>query len=134
MYSVVKFADRPVHTMLVAFPITLYSVTLASYVAFAIGSDPFWFRVGFAMNVAGVAMAVTAGVPGFIDWLMGIPGKCAAKGTGARHLALNLLRQEQTHRGSLATKRFRAALDSDYLVTLLAGLRADRPTPGAGQT
>jgi predicted transposase YbfD/YdcC len=39
-----------------------------------------------------------------------------------RQLALNLLRQERTHRGSLATKRFRAALDEAYLRRLLAGL------------
>jgi predicted transposase YbfD/YdcC len=39
-----------------------------------------------------------------------------------RHFALNLLRQEGTTKGSLATKRFRAALDHDYLLTLLAGL------------
>jgi hypothetical protein len=51
-----------------------------------------------------------------------------------RHLAPNLLRQEPTHGGSLATKRFRAALDTAYVATLLAGLRADRQTPGAGQT
>ena len=45
-----------------------------------------------------------------------------------RHLALNLLRQERTHRGSLATKRFRAALDETYLRRLLAGL-APAPLP-----
>jgi hypothetical protein len=45
-----------------------------------------------------------------------------------------IVRQEPTHRGSLATKRFRAALDPDYLATLLAGLRADRPTPGTDHT
>jgi predicted transposase YbfD/YdcC len=39
-----------------------------------------------------------------------------------RQLALNLLRQERTHRGSLATKRFRAALDEAYLHRLLDGL------------
>jgi predicted transposase YbfD/YdcC len=39
-----------------------------------------------------------------------------------RHLALNLLRQDRTHRGSLATKRFRAALDDTYLSQLLTGL------------
>ena len=39
-----------------------------------------------------------------------------------RPLALNLLRQEPTPRGSLATKRFRAALDDTYLRRLLAGL------------
>jgi len=91
MYSVVKLADHPVHSVLVMFPITLYSVTLASYVAFTIGGGPFWFRVGFAANVAGVALAVFAATPGFFDWLLGIPGKAAAKGTSARHLALNLL-------------------------------------------
>nr|CAA9281401.1 Mobile element protein [uncultured Armatimonadetes bacterium] len=39
-----------------------------------------------------------------------------------RHFALNLLRQERTAKGSVATKRFRAALDEDYLLTVLAGL------------
>jgi predicted transposase YbfD/YdcC len=49
-----------------------------------------------------------------------------------RHLALNLLRQDRTVRGSLATKRFRAALDDTYLQRLLAHListpTADAPT------
>jgi len=91
MYSVVKVFEHPVHPMLVGFPITLYSATLASYVAFTIGSDPFWFRVGFAANVAAIAMAVIAAIPGFFDWIVGIPGKSAAKGIGARHLVMNLL-------------------------------------------
>jgi hypothetical protein len=39
-----------------------------------------------------------------------------------RPLSLHLLRQEPTRRGSLATKRFRAALDDTYLRRLLAGL------------
>jgi predicted transposase YbfD/YdcC len=39
-----------------------------------------------------------------------------------RHFALNLLRQERTTQGSVAAKRFRAALDHDYLLAVLAGL------------
>ena len=39
-----------------------------------------------------------------------------------RHFALNLLRQERTAKGSVATKRFRAALDDTYLLAVLAGL------------
>jgi predicted transposase YbfD/YdcC len=37
-----------------------------------------------------------------------------------RRLALNLLRHDRTRRGSVAAKRFRAALDQDYLAALLA--------------
>jgi predicted transposase YbfD/YdcC len=39
-----------------------------------------------------------------------------------RHLALNLIRQERSSKGSIATKRFRAARDDSYLCSILAGL------------
>ncbi len=38
-----------------------------------------------------------------------------------RHLAVNLLRQEKTVKSSIAQKRYRAALDNDYLVRVVAG-------------
>jgi predicted transposase YbfD/YdcC len=39
-----------------------------------------------------------------------------------RHFALNLLRRDRSARGSVATKRFRAALNDDYLRSILGGL------------
>jgi predicted transposase YbfD/YdcC len=39
-----------------------------------------------------------------------------------RHLALNLIRQERSSKGSIATKRFRAARDDSYPCSILAGL------------
>jgi predicted transposase YbfD/YdcC len=42
--------------------------------------------------------------------------------TVLRQLALNLIRQDRTVRGSIASTRFRAALDHTYLARLLAGL------------
>jgi predicted transposase YbfD/YdcC len=39
-----------------------------------------------------------------------------------RHVALNLLRQEHSTRGSVATKRFRAALNDAYFRSILTGL------------
>jgi predicted transposase YbfD/YdcC len=39
-----------------------------------------------------------------------------------RHIALNLLRQDRSSKGSVPTKRFRAALNDRYLRSLLAGL------------
>jgi len=41
-----------------------------------------------------------------------------------RHLALNLLRQDTSRRAGLANKRFRAALDTSYLRSILDGLSA----------
>src|SRR5689334_4195751 len=41
-----------------------------------------------------------------------------------RHIALNLLRQDRSSKGSIATKRFRAALNDTYLHSLLTALSA----------
>ena len=41
-----------------------------------------------------------------------------------RHLALNLLRQDTSRRVGLANKRFRAALDTSYLRSILDCLSA----------
>jgi uncharacterized membrane protein len=76
--------------MLVSFPIAFYTATLFSFIVYAVGGDPFWFRAGYASNVAGVVMAALAAVPGFIDWSMGIPSGIHAKSDGAKHMALNV--------------------------------------------
>jgi hypothetical protein len=39
-----------------------------------------------------------------------------------RHLALNLIRQERSSKGSIATKRFRAARDDLYLCSIFNDL------------
>ena len=44
-----------------------------------------------------------------------------------RHVALNLLRLGRTRKGSLATKRFAAALDETYLAQVLAGVAELQP-------
>lgn len=89
MYSKVKIAGHPVHPMLVPFPIAFYTATLFSFVVYALGGDPFWFRAGYAANVAAVVMAVVAVIPGFIDWSMGIPSGTHAKRDGLKHMLLN---------------------------------------------
>jgi uncharacterized membrane protein len=91
MYSRIKLFGHPIHAMLVGFPVTLYTATLVGYLLFAQQGDPFWFRVGLTANLAGVVMALIAAVPGFLDWLIGIPGDHPAKRTGALHMALNLI-------------------------------------------
>jgi len=90
MQSVAKVFGHPIHPMLVGFPVAMYTATLAAYLAYAVGSDPFWFRVGFGANVAGITTAVIAAIPGFFDWLLALPGHSEAKRIGTRHMGLNL--------------------------------------------
>jgi hypothetical protein len=52
LYRKIKLLGHPVHSMLVAFPIGLYTWTMVSYLIYLIGGDTFWFRLGVATNVA----------------------------------------------------------------------------------
>jgi uncharacterized membrane protein len=90
MYSKVKLAGHPLHPMLVAFPVALYTSALACFIACAATGDPFWFRAGWIANFAGVCSAGVAALPGFIDWAFGVPARTPAKRTGFLHMLANL--------------------------------------------
>jgi predicted transposase YbfD/YdcC len=80
----------------------------------------------------GQAIRAHWGVENRLHWVLDVQFREDAStvrvGDGAhtftvlRQLALNLIRQDRTVRGSIATKRFRAALDDTYLAQLLTGL------------
>ena len=90
MYSKVKIAGHPVHPMLIAFPVAFYTAALVCYIVYNNNDNPFWFKVALVANVAGVAMAALAAIPGFIDWLF-IPPDSSAKKTGLFHMVCNVL-------------------------------------------
>lgn len=90
MYSKVKILGHPIHPMLVAYPIALYTATLVAYIIYAANKDPFYFKAAVAANIAGVVMAAIAALPGFIDWAMGIPSGTQAKSHGLTHMLLNV--------------------------------------------
>jgi uncharacterized membrane protein len=77
--------------MLVAFPITFYTVSFLSFVWYQMNPvDVFWLRVGHLSGLAGVLTAVLAAIPGMLDWALGIPRDTAAKRTGLVHAGLNV--------------------------------------------
>ncbi len=91
MYSKAKIAGHPIHPMIVAFPITFYTVSLIAFVVYQFANtEIFWFRLGAFCTYAGVLSALAAAVPGFIDWAFGIPKESAAKKRGLIHMALNV--------------------------------------------
>jgi uncharacterized membrane protein len=91
MYSKIKIFGHPIHPMVVAYPVAFYTATLVSFIIYAARGDMFWLKLAIATNVAGVAMAVVAALPGFIDWAFGIPGGSPAKRTGLIHMGLNVI-------------------------------------------
>lgn len=92
MYSQITIVGHPIHPMLIAYPIALYTATLVAFIiAAARGGDMFWFRVAVVASIGGVIMAAVAALPGFIDWAMGIPTGTAAKAHGLRHMLLNVV-------------------------------------------
>lgn len=91
MYSKAKVGEHPVHPMIVAYPITFYTVSLVAFVVYRFFSaDVFWFRLAYFCTFAGVVTAAMAAIPGFIDWAFGIPKESAAKKRGLIHMSLNV--------------------------------------------
>ena len=90
MYSKVKIVGHPIHPMLVAYPIALYTSTLVAYIIYAAHKDPFYFKAAVAANIAGIVMAALAALPGFVDWAIGVPSTSPAKSHGLTHMLLNV--------------------------------------------
>ncbi len=90
MYGKVKVFGHPIHPMLVAYPIALYTSTLVAYIIYAANKDPFFFKAAVAANLAGIVMAALTALPGFIDWAVGIPSGSPAKSHGLTHMLLNV--------------------------------------------
>lgn len=92
------------------------------------------------LSAAAFAAAVRShwGIENQVHWVLDVAfgeDACRARAGHAarnlavvRHLALNLLRQDTARKGSIATKRFTAALDHTYLTTILAGMAPHHPS------
>jgi len=90
MYSKARVAGHPIHPMLVAFPLTFYSATVATLLAYIGTREAFWFRFAMVVNIAGIATAVIAALPGAID-LYALPRGSRARAAGLKHAGFNLI-------------------------------------------
>lgn len=53
MESRLKLFGHPIHTIVVGFPIGLYTATLACDVLYLVLNDAFWFRMAYRAIVSG---------------------------------------------------------------------------------
>jgi uncharacterized membrane protein len=90
MYSKARVAGHPIHPMLVAFPLAFYTATVATLLVYLGTREAFWFRFAMVANLAGIATAVIASIPGAID-LLALPRTSRARAAGLKHAGFNLI-------------------------------------------
>lgn len=88
MRTPASIAGHPIHPMLVAIPIGLWIFSLVCDLARVAGSaDPAWGTVAFYTMAGGIAGALLAALPGFVD-LLSLPPR--PRKTAIAHMLINL--------------------------------------------
>lgn len=108
MISKLRFVGRPLHPMIVAFPMAFFVATVAALLAYLSTSDIFYYRAGMIANVSGVALALAAMLPSALE-LRSLPRRAREAGhrlvfraglvTGTFALSAALLYRGWTARG-----------------------------------
>src|SRR6476661_9458779 len=89
MKSKAHLASHPLHPILVSFPIAFFIGALVFDLLSLLLSKPSLQATGYHLVIAGIAGAVLAAVPGFLDFLHTVPPDSSAKKRAARHGLLN---------------------------------------------
>lgn len=89
MYAKLKILGHPIHPMLVAYPIALFTVAFVTYIVYAVGNSDFWFKVAAYAGFWGLVTMAVAMIFGIVDFL-GVPAGTAAKRHGLIHLIVNV--------------------------------------------
>jgi uncharacterized membrane protein len=91
MKSTARIATHPIHPMLVAFPLGLWTTSFIMNALGAVWDNYTLHQVAYYMVVTGCIGAVVAAIPGLIDLFTAIPAGTPARRTGYRHAVLNIV-------------------------------------------
>jgi uncharacterized membrane protein/nitrite reductase/ring-hydroxylating ferredoxin subunit len=90
MRSKAHFKTHPIHPILVAFPIAFFMGTfLFDALSIILGENSFQ-TTAWHLNIAGIAFAIIAALPGAIDYFFTVPPKSSAKKRASQHALLNI--------------------------------------------
>jgi nitrite reductase/ring-hydroxylating ferredoxin subunit/uncharacterized membrane protein len=90
MRSRASIKGHPIHPMLIPFPIAFLVGAFASNTAGRFAEIEFLWMMGAWLALAGIAMALVAAVPGFIDYFGTVPPDSSGKKRATLHMAVNL--------------------------------------------
>lgn len=90
MRSKASIKGHPIHPMLIPFPIAfLVGALLGDAIGVLANIDFLWMMAAW-LALAGVAMALVAAVPGFVDYLFTVPPNSSGKKRATLHMLVNL--------------------------------------------
>lgn len=89
MRSKAQLKSHPIHPILVSFPIAFFTGTfIFDMIGWLVDSD--MWRIGFYLEMGGIAFAVLAAIPGLVDYIYTVPPKSSAKKRATKHAILNV--------------------------------------------
>ena len=91
MKSKASIKSHPIHPILVGFPIAFFTGTLACHLLGWLLDRPALLQTAYYLNLAGIAFALLAAVPGFIDYLFAVPPESSGKKRAAKHGITNVI-------------------------------------------
>jgi uncharacterized membrane protein len=89
MQSTARLMDHPIHPMIIPYPFAFLSGAAAFDIAASLNGNDRLGQTAGHLRTAGVALALAAAVPGFIDYLTAVPGG-QAKNTATKHMVSNV--------------------------------------------
>lgn len=91
MKSRASIRSHPLHPILIPFPIAFFTGTLLAHVAGWLTEREGLLITADYLNLAGIAFALLAAVPGLIDFLSTVPPKSTAKKRALNHGVINVI-------------------------------------------
>jgi nitrite reductase/ring-hydroxylating ferredoxin subunit/uncharacterized membrane protein len=127
MRSAAHFRGHPIHPMLIPFPFAFLTGAFLFDVAGRATGHATWWVTGGYLAILGIAAALLAAVPGFIDYLRTVPPQSSGKSRATTHMLLNLtvvivfLLATWLRRGSVAPGTAVLALEGLAIAMLFVG-------------
>jgi nitrite reductase/ring-hydroxylating ferredoxin subunit/uncharacterized membrane protein len=90
MRSRASFRGHPIHPALIPFPFAFLYGAFGFDLAGRLAEQPSWWTTGGYLSLIGIASALVAAVPGFVDYFMTVPPRSSGKRRATRHMLVNL--------------------------------------------
>jgi uncharacterized membrane protein len=90
MRSRATLGKHPIHPALVSVPIGAFALSLISDIAYFSSLRLFWAEMACAALAVGIASALVAALPGFVDF-SGLPRDTPLRSIATTHMILNLV-------------------------------------------